>query len=237
MVRKFATGEIESAHHIPSLSHADATRLAQDELVRFLSLVRELSPADWEAQTACTLWNVRQVVAHVTGAAASYTSWPEMARQWNPLVQRKHRLPGFSFLDALNQAQVADRGSATPQELVHELERVGPGAVFNRSRVPAWLRAVRLPMPALGVAAIGYLTDVIYTRDMWIHRLDICRAVGLPMELDRDHDGRIIALIVRDLGKKEQRRQPGEPPALVLNGAAGGVYRLVRRSVRGQRSP
>jgi uncharacterized protein (TIGR03083 family) len=226
MARQFAPGLIETAHHIPALGHTDATRLAQDELVRLLSLLRELSDADWEAPTACTLWNVRQVVAHVTGAAASYTNWPEMARQWNPLVQRKHRQPGFSFLDALNQVQVADRASLTPLELIHELERVGPGAIVNRSRVPAWLRAVRLPIPALGVASIGYLTDTIYTRDMWIHRLDICRAVGLPMQLDRAHDGRIVAQIVRDLGKKEQRRQTSEPLALVLDGPAGGVYRL-----------
>ena len=48
---------------------------------RFLALVTSLSEDEWEKPTACPLWNVRQILAHVTGAAASYARWSEFKRQ------------------------------------------------------------------------------------------------------------------------------------------------------------
>ena len=68
---------------------------------------------------------------------------------------------------------------------------------------PCLLRTIRVPLPALGgIVPIGYLTDLIYTRDMWMHRLDICRATGREMIQTSHHDGRITALVVRDLVRK-----------------------------------
>jgi hypothetical protein len=56
------------------------------------------------------------------------------------------------------------------------------------------VRAKRLPLPLLGMVPLGYLTDLISTRDMWMHRLDICRATGREMVLTSRHNGRITAL-------------------------------------------
>ena len=87
------------------------------------------------------------------------------------------------------------------------------------------LRALRLPLPPLGVVRLDYLTDTIYTRDMWMHRLDLCRATGREMILTPEHDGRIVALVVRDLARKL-------PTAITaglvyeLTGPSGGVWRL-----------
>src|SRR5712692_9807606 len=169
---------LSDAASIPSLTHTEAAQMAAVELERFLTLVESLSPADWDKPTTCTLWNVRQVVAHVTGAAASYARWSEFKRQNSFFVQRPYRQAGFSMLDAINQIQVDDRTNATPADLLAELREVGPRAIATRKRLPAIVRAVRLPLPLLGVAPIGYVTDLIYTRDMWMHRLDICRATG-----------------------------------------------------------
>ena len=36
---------------------------------------------------------------------------------------------------------------------------------------------------------LGYLVDVIYLRDMWMHRVDTSRAVGRPLVLTAEHDG------------------------------------------------
>jgi Mycothiol maleylpyruvate isomerase N-terminal domain len=82
---------LTDAARIPSLTHPEAAEMATVELERFLTLVESLAPADWERSTACPLWNVRQVVAHVTGAAAAYARWSQFKRQYSPFVQRPYR--------------------------------------------------------------------------------------------------------------------------------------------------
>lgn len=211
---------------IPSLTHPEATEMAVFELERFLILVESLAPADWEQPTACPLWNVRQIVAHVAGAAAGYANWSQFKRQYSPFVQRPYRQAGFSLLDALNQIQVDDRSMDSPAELLAELREVGPRAIATRKRLPALVRAVRLPLPALGVVSLGYLTDLIYTRDMWMHRLDICRATGREMVQTSRHDGRITALVVRDLARKLTPKLAGQAIVYELTGTSGGCWSL-----------
>jgi len=217
---------LTDATSIPPLTHPEAAEMAAVELERFLACVEALAPADWEQPTACTLWNVRQVMAHVTGAAAAYACFEEFKRQYSPFVQRPYRQAGFSLLDALNQIQVDDRSAATPAALIAELREVGPRAIATRKRLPALVRAMRLPLPVLGVVPLGYLTDLIYTRDMWIHRLDICRATGHEMVQTPQHDGRITALVVRDLARKLSPQLAGQAVVYELTGLAGGGFRL-----------
>src|SRR5229473_557936 len=117
---------LSEAASIPSLTHIEAAEMATVELERFLACVEALAPADWDQSTACTLWNVRQVLAHVTGAAASYARWSQFKRQTSLFVQRKASLPIRTLNDALNQIQVDDRRTATPADLLTELHDVGP---------------------------------------------------------------------------------------------------------------
>jgi uncharacterized protein (TIGR03083 family) len=217
---------LSDAASIPSLTHPEAAEMAAVELERFLTLVESLAPADWDSPTVCSLWNVRQIVAHVTGAAASYARWEEFKRQTSLFVQRPYRQAGFSLLDALNQIQVDDRRAATPASLLAELREVGPRAIATRKRLPAIVRAIRLPLPVLGVVPLGYLTDLIYTRDMWMHRLDICRATGREMVQTQEHDGRITALVVRDLARKLTPKLAGQAVVYELTGISGGIFRL-----------
>jgi len=61
--------------------------------------------------------------------------------------------------------------------------------------------------------------DVIYTRDAWMHRVDLARATEQPLELTSDHDGRVVADVVRDWADRHSR-----PFRLELDGPAGGSY-------------
>jgi uncharacterized protein (TIGR03083 family) len=214
------------AAQIPALSHDEAARMAFAEYVQFLAVIESLGADDWTKPTACTLWNVRQLLAHAAGAAAGYTSWSEFNHQWSPWSQRAYRRHGYSFLDALNQIQVDDRADATPAELIAELRVVVPRAIATRRRLPAWLRALRIPFPIAGLSRLDYLTDLIYTRDMWIHRLDLCRATGRVMVLSPEHDGRIVALELRDLARQLQRKRPAVTLVYELSGPAGGAWRI-----------
>ena len=51
---------------------------SRKELERFLTLVESLSGDDWQQPTDCTLWNVRDVLAHQAGAYASGASLAEI---------------------------------------------------------------------------------------------------------------------------------------------------------------
>lgn len=215
------------ARAILPLTHREAEVMATRELERFLTLVTSLADDEWEKPTACSLWNVRHIVAHVTGASASFASWSEFKRQGSSKVQRPYRARGFSSLDSMNQIQVDDRAAATPAALIDELQRVGPRAIATRARLPALLRTLRVPLPALGgIVPIGYLTDLIYTRDMWMHRLDLCRATGREMVMTPDHDGRLVALIMRDLGKKLAAKLRTMSLVYHLSGPIGGRWQL-----------
>jgi uncharacterized cupin superfamily protein len=61
--------------------------------------------------------------------------------------------------------------------------------------------------------------DRIYTRDAWMHRVDISRATGRPMLLTADHDGRIVADVVAEWANTH-----GRPYRLTLTGPAGGTW-------------
>lgn len=218
---------IQDATSIPPLSHREAASLAQAELDRFLGFLETLSEDDWTRPTACTLWNVRQMVAHKAGSEAGFARWSEFKRQYiSPSAQRPYRKAGFSMLDTINQIHVDDRANRSPAELLAELREVGPRAIATRQRLPALLRAIRMPMPVLGFVRIDYLTDQIYSRDMWMHRLDIARATGRPMELTAEHDGRIVALVVRDLAGRVRNKLAGTSVVFDLDGPAGGRWRI-----------
>ncbi len=61
-----------AAARIPALGHSEAAEMGTAELERFLALIELFSPDDWEKPTTCTAWDVREMVAHVAGAAASF---------------------------------------------------------------------------------------------------------------------------------------------------------------------
>ena len=67
--------------------------------------------------------------------------------------------------------------------------------------------------------SLGYLIDVILTRDTWMHRLDLARATGQAPTLTADHDGVIVADVVL-----EWARRHGRPYRVELTGPAGGCW-------------
>ena len=64
-----------------------------------------------------------------------------------------------------------------------------------------------------------HLVDRVYTRDQWMHRIDLAEALQRQPLLTPDHDGRIIADVVREWAAIH-----GEPFELELSGPAGGTY-------------
>jgi uncharacterized protein (TIGR03083 family) len=206
----------------PAIERPTAMRLAQTEYQRVTDAVDALQPQDWNRPTDCTEWDVRQLVAHISGQTNLFSTPFEVARQMRAAKARQQ--PGEAEVDALTAFQVEERKHRGPEELRAELYRVGPRGAKGRRRVPGFIRRRRLPGTEIfnGVPetwSVGYLTDVILTRDPWMHRLDLARATGRDPVLTTDHDGVIVADVVA-----EWARRHGRPYRLELTGPAGGSW-------------
>jgi uncharacterized protein (TIGR03083 family) len=204
-------------HEGATMRHRDWMAAAEEEYRRLGALLAALDDDDWQRPTDCTEWDVREMVAHLVGAAESAASVREMIRQTR--LGRALR-PGEPEVDGINAVQVQERADTTPEQLCRELPDAGARGVRSRRRLPAPLRVVPIPFgPPLGTRPLGYLMGCIYTRDAWMHRVDICRATGRDLELTADHDGRIVADVVA-----EWARGHGQPYLLELTGPAGGTW-------------
>lgn len=208
---------------IPYVTGEEAHKLLTTELERLLLLVENLDHEDWTKPTSCTEWNVRDVLAHQAGGYASGASFKELLHQMSGI-------PGQSGLpeDGINIVQQRDRAGKSPSELIAELRKVGPVGAENWSYRFGLLKLFSIPHPVIGKLSLRHLMWVIHSRDTWMHRLDICRATGRVFEHDAEHDGRIAALVMRDVADVLANKYDG--PALVfeLSGAAGGTWKIGR---------
>ncbi len=206
----------------PALTHAAAAGLAAEEYRRCADAVAALSDGDWARPTVCTLWNVRQMVAHVIGMALMASSPLQMIKQQRAAKARFR--PGIPSVDALSAHQVDLFSTKSPHELVRLMAGIGPRAARARRLMPGFIRGQELADRQMINGAeetwtIGYLADTILTRDPWMHRVDLARATGGALVLTPDHDGVIIAGVVAEWAERH-----GRPFRLELTGPAGGTF-------------
>lgn len=195
--------------------------LQRTELDRTLSLLQSLSDAEWAARTDCPDWDVHHMYLHVLGACEAAVSMREQLHQMRSAkaYQRSH---GGPLEAGLSATQVADRKDLSPTELVERLREVAPHTVARRTSMPGLLRRgvqMKVDGPVVERWSLGYLVDTIYLRDLWLHRVDACRATGRELQLDAAHDGVIVADVVA-----EWARRHGQPYRLELTGTAGGEF-------------
>ena len=210
-----------TARRRPALDRPTAMRLAGDEYARFAEQARGLAPSDWTARTACPDWDVHAMTAHVLGMAELAASVPERVRQGRAAAKA-----GGLFIDALTALQVRKHVHRSPADLVARLVEVGPRAATGRRRTPWLVRQLPLPQQpvdpggdAFETWSLGYLVDVILTRDTWMHRSDIAEATGRPMVLTPEHDGVLVADVAAEWAARHRR-----PVTLTLTGPAGGSW-------------
>src|SRR5262249_46144395 len=161
-------------------------------------ILRALGPEDWAKPTECPGWDVRAMAAHALGMAEMAASIRENSRQ-----VRLARRRGGGFIDALTSLQVDERRQMTPGPVVGRVAGRAPKAARGRRRAPGFIRRRAMPdLQRVGgrdeAWTIGYLIDVILTRDPWMHRVDIARASGAAHVLTADHDGVIVADVVAE---------------------------------------
>lgn len=202
------------------IARPEARLLAEEEFVRFAKLASSLTPDEWGMATDCTGWNVRKLALHVLGSSDAQASVREFVHQLRRGLPLNREIDSHHWVDGLNEQQIREREHLSNDDLVAQLAVVGPKAVKGRWGTPPPMRYLPLPFgPPIGWAPLKYLLDVGFTRDIWVHRIDIHEAIGRPMELTPEHDGRLIADIV-----VEWAGIHGEGFELVLDGPVGGKF-------------
>ena len=203
------------------IGHDEAMSITVVEFDRMLALLKHLQGDDWSRQTDNEEWNVRATVLHLLGAAEANASMRENVSQFVRGQRLFKIIGGDHWVDGINEIQIRDRATLTDAEIIERYAAAAPKAVKMRSRIPAPVRSLKVIDfgPVIGKETVGYLMDMVYTRDVWMHRVDVARAAGKTMELTSEHDGRIVADMVAEWAALFDG-----PFTLELEGVAGGSY-------------
>ena len=206
---------------IPAITRHEMQGLATTEYARMAQQLRSLTTEDWSKPTDCPLWDVRAMAGHNLGMMKDFTSFRNLMRRMRAATKAAKESGGL-FIDSMTSMQVADHADWSTAEVISKVDEIGPRAARWRMKAPALFRRMPMKEEVGGKEEtwrMGYLLDVILTRDPWMHRVDIARATGREIVLTPEHDGRIIADVVA-----EWARRHGKSFTLTLTGPAGGVF-------------
>jgi uncharacterized protein (TIGR03083 family) len=174
-----------SARYVPAVSvndpsHAEIVGLLDEERDALLQLLRDISPAEWDAPTECPAWTVKGIATHLLGDDLSLLSRQRDGAP--PAIVPRADGRGFEGLmvefDAFNEQWVAAASFLGVPLLLELLASVG-------GRVHEWYASVdpdRLgpepvhwigpdPAPYRQLAAREYA-------ERWVHHQQIRRALG-----------------------------------------------------------
>jgi uncharacterized protein (TIGR03083 family) len=196
---------------------------AATEYTRTVALFESITPGQWALPTDCTGWDVRAVAGHMLGMAQMTATLPALASQ-QMAAQKGAKKTGTVMIDVLTALQVARNAGLSPGEVVTAMRATGPKSARLRRKMPAFIRSRTMPgAMTVGDAeerwTFGFLFDIILTRDPFMHRLDISRATGIPVQATPAHEGVIVDDIVREWAARH-----GRPYSLSLSGPAGGTW-------------
>ena len=198
------------------ISHAEAMDIAVEQNEALLRDLRALERTDWEKPTDCTGWSVRDITAHLLGWAEALTNPREATSQTIRAVRRRKGFP--SLVDAQNEIQVEARRWLSTDELLDRLEKALPRFIKVRTGAGKALRRVPYLSGPTGWTDLGFIADHIFTRDVFMHRIDIARAIGGELAVGAG-DRRVVADCLREWAAGSRA-----DATLELTGTAGGTY-------------
>jgi uncharacterized protein (TIGR03083 family) len=209
---------------VTPLTTDERVALARVEGERWLSILRAATPPDWDGPSGCAGWTLADLARHLLGQARAIRSFAALAAQ---MRAGKRLARGRPLVDGITEHQVASTAHLSADDLVALLASELPRAAAARGRWPRTSTrlgpTVEVPRPDGSIGrerwTLAYAAQV-YTRDLWMHRADLARATRTPMLLTPEHDGRLVADVVRDWAVRH-----GGPFHLRLAGPAGGHWR------------
>ena len=196
-----------------------------------MSLLRGLDETDWSRPTACALWSVKDIVAHLldtglrrlSAGRDGFLPAPQGIASYTDLV---------AYLNRLNVEWVTAARRLSPGVLLELME-------VTASQVHAFFGSLDPHAQALfGVAWAGEESSPVwfdigreYT-ERWLHQEQIREAVGAPGLVSRDWLHPALDIFMRALPHtyRAVHAEPGRSIHFAIRGEAGGDWTLRRRT-------
>jgi uncharacterized protein (TIGR03083 family) len=200
------------------------------ELMR---LLRGLSPVDWSRPTACALWSVGDIAAHLLDDDLRRLSF-DRDRQPPPAGGPVSGAELVALVNRMNAEWVAVARRMSPRVIVDLLELTGPWVVeLFRTRDPFAPAFWSVTWAGEQTSAHWFDVGRDYT-ERWLHQQQIRDAVGAPPLTGREWLHPVLDLFVRALPftYRETSARPGTAVGVAIEGASGGEWTLRREAER-----
>ena len=211
-------GEIGRADRQQSRVYRDA------EIQAWHELLASIEGADWHRRTVCDAWDVADIAGHLIGQAEDVIKPTSFPRRW---LKNKRVYPGVPRFDAHMMVQADEHRGTPPAELRALFDQVWAKATRKISRNPELIRRISMQVDPAPRMSFGYVQDILLVRDLWMHRDDVCQALGRPFDAG-PYGEEIIAQVVYDLEASGPFWDDRPAVVLELTGQGGGTYRLGR---------
>jgi uncharacterized protein (TIGR03083 family) len=195
-----------------------------------MGLLRGLTPGDWRRPTACALWSVKDIAAHLLDGSLRRLSFGRDGLSAEPDAPISSYADLVGYLNHLNAEWTAAAHRLSPRVLIELLD-------FTSEPVHAFFRSLDPHSPALfGVAWAGeevsenwFDIGREYT-ERWLHQQQIREAVGAKGLTARRWLHPALDIFVRALpySYRGVEAPAGRSVRIAIEGEAGGVWTLVR---------
>jgi uncharacterized protein (TIGR03083 family) len=200
---------------------------------QLIALLRGLAPGDWMRPTACALWSVRDIAAHLLDDDLRRLSFH---RDGQPPPGGGPANPAelVAFVNRMNAEWVAVARRMSPGVIVDLLEVTGP-LVVDLFQATDPFAPGHWAVSWAGEDASPHWFDVgrDYT-ERWLHQQQIRDAVGAPPLTDRVWLRPVLDLFVRalPLAYRHTPADDGVTVGVTIEGKAGGEWTLRREGDR-----
>ncbi len=195
-----------------------------------MTLLRGLAPGDWHRPTACALWSVKDIAAHLLDGNVRRLSFGRDGLAATPDAPISSHADLVGYLNRLNAEWTAAARRLSPRVLIELLD-------FTSGPVHAFFRSLDPHAPALfsvawaGEEASQNWFDIAreYT-ERWLHQQQIREAVGVAGLTGRRWLHPTLDIFVRALpfSYHPVNAPVGRALRFEIEGEAGGVWTLVR---------
>lgn len=197
---------------------------------QLMTLLRGLAPTAWGRPTACALWSVKDIAAHLLDGNLRRLSFGRDGLSATPDTPVSSYADLVGYLNRLNADWTAATRRLSPRVLIELLD-------FTSGPVHAFFRSLDPHAPALfGVAWAGeegsqnwFDIGREYT-ERWLHQQQIREAVGAAGLTQRRWLHPTLDIFVRALPFAYQAvpAPSGRSVRVAIEGEAGGIWTLVR---------
>ena len=197
-----------------------------------MTLLRGLKEADWSRPTACALWSVKDIVAHLLDTGLRRLSLGRDGFMPAPEGGIASYPDLVAYLNRLNADWVGATRRLSPPVLLALMDVMAPQVhAFFGSLDPHALAHFGVAWAGEESSPVWFDIGREYT-ERWLHQQQIREAVGAPGLLGREWLYPALEIFMRALPHtyRAVQAEPGQSIHFAIRGEAGGDWTLRRQS-------